>query len=147
MLVKNTMLRDNSVGFEASGSVNATLDGVHAHANLGNGIGADSGSKVTVSNSVLADNDTGVNTTSSGGTTTDVMVTHSTITGSVIGIEANAGAGSTTRIVADGNAINNVGSAFYWGALGPLIYSPGNNTIGFNNNILNGGTLTPLTIW
>jgi hypothetical protein len=122
--VKNTVMRDSGYGIAASAD-----------------------SRVTVANSVLANNAIGVFVTASGGVVTDVMVTHSIITGSSYGLYAGADDVSTTRLVSDGNAINNVaGAAFYFpGGLGTeTIYTSGNNTVGFNNGIAVGGSLTPI---
>jgi hypothetical protein len=110
------------------------------------GVNAGGGSRVTVANSVVANNgQAGIFASASGGTVTDVMVTHSTITGSPRGLDVATGPGSTARLVSDGNAINNVAIAafFFGGGSGTeVIYTFGNNTIGFGNGIVVGGSLT-----
>lgn len=124
--VKNTVVRDNS----------------------GAGVSAGAGSRVTIANSVLANNvDVGVHVSASSATVTDVMVTRSTITGSAIGLAVSAASGATARLVSDGNAINNASFAaflFLGGAGTETIYTSGNNTVGFNNQIVFGGALTPI---
>jgi hypothetical protein len=122
--VKNTVTRDNGVG-----------------------IAAIEGSRVTVANSVLANNaNVGLLVGATPGTVTDVMVTRSTITGSPIGLQADAYAGGTARLVSDGNVINNTTTAAFT-FTGPgtkVIYTSGTNTVGFNNAIVTGDVLTSI---
>jgi hypothetical protein len=124
--VKNTVIRDNG----------------------GNGVGTAAGSRVTIADSVLANNGlAGVSAGASAGFVTDVMVTRSIIDWSPIGLQVGSGTGGTARLVSDGNVINNAATvAFdFQGGLGiELIYTSGNNTVGFNNAIVSGGALTPI---
>lgn len=122
--VKNTVIRDNG----------------------GYGVSAASGPRVTVANSVLANNGlAGIFAGASAGFVTDVMVTRSIIDWSPVGLQVGAAAGGTARLVSDGNVINNatIGAFDFQGGAGmELIYSSGNNTVGFNNAIVTGGALT-----
>lgn len=140
---------------------NMTFDGIRLYApgstitvkntvirdivNFGIDVGA---GRLTVTNSVLTNNAViGITAGSNAGSVTDVMVTRSTITGALYGLYVQAGPGSTTRLVSDSNVINNVSAAafrFEGGAGTESIYTSGNNTVGFNNAIVSGGTLTPI---
>jgi hypothetical protein len=113
----------------------------------GGGINVDGGVRATVANSVFANNaSAGISIHGAG--VTDVMVTRSTITGGNYGIYLQAYSPNTARAVSDGNAITDVSiAAFVFGGGDgtQTIYSPGNNTIGFNNAIVVGnGALTAI---
>jgi len=126
VIIKNTVSRDNGYA----------------------GIGAYQGARVTITNSVVANSGAvGVDVGAPLGAVTDVLVTRSTISDTPIGFQVNSGTGGTARLVSDGNAINNVATtafAFHGGLGTELIYTSGNNTVGFNNGIVTGGTLTPI---
>jgi hypothetical protein len=143
--VKNTLIRESDTGAYSAGILDATFDGVHISGGTV-GILATSGSRLTITRSVLSQNsEIGIYATAAGGTTTDVMVTQSTIAESNYGVDAVAFSGSTARIVVDGTAINDVAiRAFNFAAQGgtEIIYTSGTNTVGFNNGISNG----PLTL-
>jgi len=151
LVVKRTVLRGNSYGFYAEGSVVASLDGVHAVLNTLTGIVVNTGAAVTISNSVLANNrDEGLVVSAFGsGNLTDALITRSTISGSPKGVDIDGHfAGNIARLVVDSTTINDAATAafyFEFAAGGSsTIYSPGNNTVGFNNGIVTGGALTPL---
>jgi hypothetical protein len=142
------VLRDiNGSGFRASGLVEATLDLVNSSGNI-TGVQVEDGPHVMVTNSVLANNvGEGVLVTSSGAfqSVSDVTVTHTTISSTPFGFVVSATPGNTSRIVSDANVITEVAtSAFDFINNGgtEIILSPGNNTIGFNNGIVTGGSLT-----
>jgi len=144
--IKNTVLRDNFYGFYGVGPVTAALDGVRV-VNSQIGIVAETGSRISVSNSVLASNATGVRAHSSGDPTS-VMVTHSIVTGSAVGVEVNALTGSIVSAVSDANVIDFVSdTVFKFAGEGgnEAIFSRGNNTLGyFNHDVTSGHALTPL---
>ena len=148
--IKNTVLRDNVFGFFANGPVTAALDGMRAVNNSQIGVVAETGSRVSVSNSVLASNATGVRAHSSGDPTS-VMVTHSIVTGSAIGFEVNALSGSIVSVVSDANVIDFVSdTVFKFAGSGgnEAIFTRGNNTLGyFNHDITPGHALTPLAVY
>jgi len=149
VVVRNTVLRANTfTGFSTDGAINATLDGVRSDDNGINGVLATNGSRVTVTNSVLTNNGVAaVFANASGGTTTDVMVSHTTIAGSSMGFVVSAVAAGTASLVSDSNAINDVTSAaFFFTGLGGTenIYSSGTNTVSFNSPLLSGGSLSPI---
>jgi hypothetical protein len=104
------------------------------------------GARVTVSDSEIAHSVADVYAFSLSGVTS-VTVTRSIVTGCFVGLWADTFAGGTSRIVADNNVLDQVDKAFMWEAGGgaEIIYSPGNNTVGFNNGIITGGTLAPLS--
>jgi hypothetical protein len=146
VFVRNTVIRDNSSnGFSASAG-EAVLDRVHINTNGDSGVVAAGGSKITVTDSVLANNSAGAFVAASAGVVSDLMITKSTVVGSTSGLQAGAGPGSTARLVSDATAINNsTNAAFDFGGAGTtIIYSAGNNTVGFNNGIVSGGALTPI---
>jgi hypothetical protein len=168
--VKNTILRGVSdSGLYVSGTVVASLDGVHSKGNL-YGVLADPGSRVTVSNSVLSGNtygamaDAPIGSTrlvversvvtgnqyglvaqSISGATANLTVSQSTVThNSTVGISA-AQFSSTTTVVADGNTIAENGIGFEFSLGTPTIYTRGNNTLKFNTSgDVAGGSLTAL---
>jgi hypothetical protein len=79
--IKNSVIRNNAqYGVKVSGTMTATIDGVHVLTNGANGIGAFGGSKVTVSSSVIANHNS---------------------TGSASGVYANASSGLTTQVVVE----------------------------------------------
>jgi len=146
--VKDTVLRNNQQsGFLASGStIVAALDHVHAYYNYPDGVAAYAGARVTVSDSVLAHSVAGVYSFSNFAVTS-VTVTRSVVTGCAVGLWAATHAGGTARIVSDANILDQVDKAYLWeqGGGTEIIFSPGNNTVGFNNGIVSGGTLAPLS--
>jgi hypothetical protein len=170
--VRNVAIRGTgagAIGVKAVGDTVASLDGVHVKG-LQQGVYADSGARVTIGNSVLADNATGVIAIAAGGTTTRLVVAHSTISGNAEAIRGQTmsatdavtitarsnslahstlaairllhTASSTLNIVSDGNTLleNNVGIEVLSGT--PTIYTRDNNTFRFNTPDLSGGALT-----
>jgi hypothetical protein len=138
--IRNSTLHHSSTGFHATGSVTATLDAVHVYNNNGYGVRAETGAKVVVANSVISDAGfTGVMAEAFAGLT-DVTVTRSVITRSPYGVGVLAFAAGTARVVSDGNSVTEVDTAFQFSAYGgsELIYTPGNNIVGFVNVISNG---------
>ena len=133
VVVRNTVMHENSGGFGAIGLVTATLD--HVRIDGGNGgVGASNGAHVTVTDSVLTNNATdAVGSSASPGTTTKVMVSRTTIVGTGLGLMATAEATGTAILVSDANVFNEITfAAFYFPGLGgtETIYSYGNNKIG-----------------
>jgi hypothetical protein len=149
--ITGSTLRNNGfAGFEASGSLDAALDGVHSDGNTV-GVNVLGGSRVTVGNSVLANNASiGVQVHSLGATLAEAMVSQSIIAGAATGLVVSAPIGTTARLVSDGNAITNVSvAAFGFAHNSPIvgvetIYTANNNTVGFTSAVVSGGgSLTP----
>jgi len=146
--IGSTVLRNNHSAIVAQPDANTRtfIDEIYVSGYQGEGISVGPGT-ATVSNSVIANggpNAIGV-LSSTISANSDVMVTRSVITGSQYGVETFSDFGNSTRMVVDGSAINLVTSAafsFNNGGGTEIIYSPGNNTIGFNNGIVTGGVLT-----
>ena len=71
------------------------------------------------------------------------------VQGSSIGVSVQGAINTdTARAVVDSTTINDVtSSAFHFepSSGATVIYGPGNNSAGFNNGIVSGGALTPLT--
>jgi hypothetical protein len=147
--VKDTVLRRTGHGFSTLAAVVAVLDGVHMDSPGLTGVFAGSGSRVMVISSVISLANYGVFVSAITGQPTDVMVTRSTINECDRGIEVGAFPGAVARLVSDGNAINRVlTAAFQFEGKGgtELIYTTGTSAVGFNNNIVLGGTLTPIGV-
>ena len=142
--IRNSTLRDSGTGFHALGTVSATLDAVRMYSNNGYGVRAETGSKVTVTNSVIADTGfTGVEAEGSG--LTDLTVTRSVITRCAYGVSVLAFPGGTARILLDGSTVTEATTALNFSGYGgtELIFSPGNNIVGFASTVVNGGALSP----
>lgn len=145
--VRNTVLRNNFIGVEANGvlagAATGTLNGVHISGGQGGAV-ATNGARLTITDSAIIDTG-GAISGSAGFGTTDIMVSRTAISGA--GTDAftvTAIPGTLTRLVADANSINNVAGVVFkfLSSGGPtIVYSPGNNTIGFNNGIVSGGSL------
>jgi hypothetical protein len=150
--VRNTVIRDVHYGYGAIGTAESTLDGLHIVAkNVG--VSATYGARVTVTNTVVVMlGGWGISSWANTGEMTDVMVSHSTISGGDYGPGVNALPpvnvipGGTARMVSDGNAINNTKiAAFYFVGSGgtELIYTSGTTTLGSSVAApAVGGTLT-----
>lgn len=142
----NTVLRENGFyGFVADAVLEAVVDGVHAESNGNAGVLADDGAKVTVSNSVISRGAFGAQA-AGGSPASDLMITRSMITGASFSLVVAAQPGNIARIAADGVTLNNADSvAFHFAGLSgtEVIYTAGNNTVGFNNGIAD-GALTPI---
>ena len=144
--IHDTVVRDaDSFAIDMAGSTVVAMDGVSV-ADSSYGVAAANGALVTIANSHLVNVVEAVSASASNGFYTDVMVTQSSITGSDDGFLVGGESGGTARVVSDGNALNEVNRAFRFRGLGgtEVIYSPGNNAVGFNNGIVAGGSLTPL---
>jgi hypothetical protein len=173
--VRDSVLRGtgaSAIGVKALGDVQVAVHGAQIAGFL-QGIFADSGARVTVSQSMLAGNSTGALAISGGGTTTRLVMAHSTVSG---GIEAIRGqtisatdtvsitaknnsldhatgaavslshaASSSLEIVLDGNTLaeNNVGVEVLAGT--PTVYTRDNNAMKFNSPDLSGASLTSLS--
>jgi len=140
--IQNTRTRDmTGYGIYTTGSTLVSIEG----ANVGAGISANNGSLVTIANSRVE----GIHASSASGGYTDVLVTRSTISNADRGISVLAFGGSFARVVSDGNAFNEVQTAFKFEGFGgtEIIYSPGNNAVGFVNVPISGSTLTSLTTY
>jgi len=137
----STIVRSGSVNIDLDGTVTGTLNRVYLGGSL-SALSAADGAKVTVTDSALVDASTG-GVIALGAT--DVMVSRTAISGSDFAFYVHAFSGEITRVVADGNSINNISdTVFYFsgGSGSSTIYSPGNNTVGFNNGYVTGGALT-----
>jgi hypothetical protein len=155
--VRNTVIRDVLYGYGAIGTAESTLDGLHIVAKYV-GVSATYGARVTVTNTVVVMlGGWGISSWANSGDTTDVMVSHSTISGGNYGLGVNALPpvnlipGGTARVVSDGNVINNTKiAAFYFVGSGgtELIYTNGTTTLGSNvAATVVGGTLTPIGMY
>jgi Right handed beta helix region len=142
--VRNSTLRRSARGFQAINSVVATLDGVRMYDNTGFGVLALTGSKVTVANSVIANSSPAAQAASLAAGLTDLTVTRTVIARSDIAISALALPGGTARVVSDGNTIAEALEAFHFYGSGgtELIYTAGNNSVGFVVSPVVGGALT-----
>ncbi len=136
--VSRSVLRENGfAGFKADAVLQAVLAGVHAESNS-TGVYATSGARVTVTDSVLSGSFFGAEAAGNGAAS-ELMVTRSTLAGNSYGLVVAAITGSA-RLVSDGNAINEASTeAFHFGALGAteIIYTTGNNSIGFTGSLAN----------
>jgi hypothetical protein len=149
--VKSTVIRDAHYGFAAIafGGTEATLDGLHIVAKNA-GISALYGGQITVTNTVVVmeSGGAGISSWANTGDTSDVMVSHSTISGGDYGFRVNALPGGTARVVSDGNAINNTKiAAFSFVGSGGTeqINTSGTNTLGSSvAAVVVGGALTPI---
>jgi hypothetical protein len=173
--VRNSVLRGSggtSVGVRTLGDVNATLDAVQVKSFL-QGIYADAGGRVTVSDSVLAGNVTGAIAISSGGADTRFVIAHSAVSGNAeglrgqtttmldsvsltarsnsishnttAGIRLSHAASSSLVVALDANTIaeNNVGVEVIAGT--PSVRTRENNAMRFNTPDVSGTSLTPLS--
>ncbi len=145
--IKNTVLRGNQTsGFAATGPIEATLDAVHSVSNF-HGVDAYSGSRVTVSGSVLSGNAYGAYAQSSAGTLAAMFVSHSTITGGSYAFAVDAMAGGNASIVADANTVAFIAATIFkfvgTGGM-EVIYSSANNAVGYYGTATSGGSVTPL---
>ena len=142
--IRNSVVRDGVVGVHIDGPADVAISGMHiSNANIG--ILANSGSHVTIADSVLANLlQTGIIAWGPAGYTTDVTVTNSTLTEMDDGLDV-VNDGGLARLAANGNTITRVtGSAFLFSFVsgtGPptVIYTTKNNFVGYNNNIVGGG--------
>jgi len=147
LYVRNTVIRlTGSSGVSVGGSLVAMLDGLHIESSGLYGIIANNGVRVTLANSTIANSSqAGVDAYSG----SDVLVSRTIIDGGQTGIRVLAIPGYSTRAVADGVTINRSQQAafvFSGGGGTELIYSAGNNTVGYNNGIVEGGALTPIGV-
>jgi hypothetical protein len=146
LLVRNTVLRDNHLeGFTATGTITATLDGVAAFRNA-DGVSAISGARVAITGSTLASNTNGVVSGSAGAVTT-MFVTRSTLSDNTYGMEVFAAAGQAASIVSDANAItfhSGAAMVFHQNGGSEIIYTRGNNAVGYYATPFIGGSPTPL---
>ena len=146
VVVKDTVLRDNGVGFYADGSTVAVLDGVQIRGNQSFGAFLAGGAHATVSNSILSNNASGAYVFS-GRSPTELVVTRSVVTGNKNGLSVHAFSLQTGSLVSDGNVVtnNDIAFAFPAGGYGVTIYTRQNNTVQYNGTNVSGGVLTPLT--
>ena len=142
--IRNSVVRDGGTGVHIDGPANVAISGMHiSNANIG--VLANSGSHVTIADSVLANLlQTGIIAWGPAGYTTDVTVTNSTLTEMDDGFDV-VNDGGLARLAANGNTVTRVtGAAFtfaFASGNGPpaVIYTTKNNFIGYNNNIVAGG--------
>ena len=173
LAIKNTVIRDNALlGVNITGLVTATLDRVHLLTNGNAGLGALSGAKVTISDSVVAnqnasDLSVGVTVASAGGTLTQVVVERSVLSANTYATFARTNnAGDTVQIALSHNAITHNGTAYGAGGVASstitavldddtvthnttgvnvgfgIVNTRQNNTFLFNTSDVTGGALT-----
>ena len=149
--VRHAVLRDSGTGFDATGAVVAVLDGVHAERNS-IGVRANSGARLTVTNSVLAWNATGGHALAAGGAITRLTVSHSTIQGrngeasNIQGLRAEATATSGVTIIVDANVIMGSGNSLVFANAGgeEVMFTRQNNVIFDTTEAVRDGTLLNL---
>jgi hypothetical protein len=146
--IRDTVLRNAGIGLLINGPLTATIDHAHIAGNLG-GINALGGAQVNASNSVLSDNTQNAVTSAGGGSApTQVVVSHSTITGSPTGFLVDAFPGHDASIVSDTNVFSFIDGTvfqFFGGGGTEVIHTRGNNTAGYYNQFITPGqSLTPL---
>lgn len=173
--IKNTVVRDNAqIGVEVSGAVTATLARVNVLSNGVAGVGVLSGSKVTISDSVVANHNatgtsTGVTVASAGGTTTQVVVERSVLSANTFAAFAQTNnGGDSVQMAFSHDAITQNTTGYSAGGVADstintildddtithngtgvnigfgIVSSRQNNTFLFNAPDVAGGTLTPV---
>jgi hypothetical protein len=172
LIIKDSVLRDSQFGLFVGGVV-ATLDHVRIE-NNGTGIYVNNLARLTMSNSVVSGNSTGITAYAGTGSNSQTVINHSEITGnntglyvqavvsldvayvtlyqSVVthntyGIQLSQGASATAQLIVDQSAITNNVYGFNFVASGgvPTAYTRTNNTIKFNSiDFLGGAALTGL---
>ena len=144
LIVRNTVIRNASTCID-TGIHDSVLDGVRLENCSGVGILA-GGSNVTITNSVLANNPVmGVLASAQVfGSSVNVMVSHSSISGSADAFVAAAATSASATLIADGNTINNASHAAFLLSTGTAtIYSSGTNAVGTNvAAVVSGGAIT-----
>lgn len=175
LAINNTVIRDNAqLGVDITGSVTATLDRVHLLSNGNAGLGALSGPKVTISDSVIANHNAsgssvGVSVASGGGTQTQVVVERSVLRANTYATFAQTNnAGDNVQMALSHNAITHNGTGYGAGGVGGstittvlddntithnstgvnvgfgVVNTRQNNTFLFNTPDVTGGALTPV---
>lgn len=148
--VRNSVMRDNGQdGFYARGPVVAVLDNIRSESN-NIGVYADAGSKVNVTNSVLAGNGVGAFSFAGTGGPTQLVVSHTTVSGNPIALQVGAASGRDASLVSDENVLTFASDTIFSfeGAGGTeTIWTRGNNTIGYYSQpITPGFSLTTLGV-
>ena len=145
--IRNTVIRNNGVGFLGTGTSSSTLDGVTVSANT-TGVEAHEGAHVTVSNSTIANNQaSAVSAWAQGVTGTVLVVAHSTITGHdtySVGTYVLALVNLTAEAFVETSALH-ITTGFQFAGTGGTekIFSSGDNRlVYYTANVMN-GTLTP----
>jgi hypothetical protein len=136
----------NGLNADAAGSQITVRDSVfRRNAFIGAGIGGDASMRMTISNSLFADNAVGVASVGQSSAFVATTVARSTISGNGAGFQVQASSGASASILSDGNTITFASlAAFFFTGLGgsEVIFSPGNNTIGYIGTVAMGGTIT-----
>lgn len=176
LTIKNTFVRDNAqVGVQISGSVTATLVGVHLLANGTAGVGVLSGPKVTISDSVIANHNAsgtsiGVSVASAGGAQTQVVVEQSVLHANTHAAFAQtSNAGDSVQLALSHDSITQNGTGYGAGGVADstintvldddtvthnaigvnigfgVVSTRQNNTFLFNASDVTGGALTPVS--
>lgn len=176
LAIRNTVIRDNGqIGVDISGSVTATLSRVSLLSNGFAGLGALSGPKVTISDSVIANHNasgsaTGVTVASAGGTQTQVVVERSVLRANTFGAFAQTNnAGDSVQIALSHDAITHNVTGYGAGGVASstintaldddtithnttgvnigfgAVSTRQNSTFLFNGADVSGGALTPLS--
>jgi hypothetical protein len=78
------------------------------------------------------------------GDVADLTVSNSTVSNNGTGIWTNQNPSSTVTVVMDGNTLAENGVGVFMGSGPPIIYTRGNNTLKFNTPDITGGSLTAL---
>ena len=108
-----------------------------------NGFQSSGETRISISGSTIANNQTGVIAKADAGAMT-VSVARSTLTGDGTAMSVTALAGAASSILSDGNTITYSVTVFDMGGAGvAAIYTANNNTIGYYSVLTNGGSLTP----
>lgn len=143
--IKDTTIRDNSAnGVVMTGPAKAQLRNVSV-LNNAVGVAASNGAALAITGSAVAGSTTGVQASSSGSTTTQVIVSGGTIAGNSTGLQVAAATGSdTTQVVLNGVTLTQNGTGVNLSGATASVFTRTNNTFKFNTFDLGSGTLTPL---
>jgi hypothetical protein len=143
--IKDTTIRDNTTtGVTVTGAVKVQLRNA-AVLNNGGGVIAANGAAVAIAGSAISGNTTGVQSSASGSTTTQVALSGSTISGNTTGLQVTAATGADTAqaminkmtLSQNGTAVNMTGGT-------ATVFSLTNNAFKFNTADIGTGTLTAL---
>jgi hypothetical protein len=169
LVIRNTMIRNSATGIGLTGTVTATLDGVHLIGNGGDGFFMGDGVTASLSNSViightssgvlaqaiapggtirlqversvLQANGNGIYAAGNGaGSVVQVSATHNSILGSTVnGVAASASGGTATVVLDDNAVVSNATGAQMYGT--GVVKTRLNNTFRLNGTDVLGGSL------
>ena len=144
LVVRNSVFLDNGYGINTNGPVAVVVDGAAFYSN-GSAVNG-SGGQINISNSVLARSTfTGVLATAAP-YSVQIVVSHCILTGNDTTFAVAAASGLNASIVSDANEISYTNLVFNFGGSGGSegIYTRTNNTVGYYNFLITGGSLTTL---